>query len=49
MRAEVTQVEWDGALWRRSLNTAGRSDARGWQQLQNWPGRLAGRSGQRPW
>ena len=33
MRAEVTQVEWDGAMWRRSLNTAGRSDAGGWQQL----------------
>jgi len=27
MRAEVTQVGWDGAMWRRSLNTAGRSDA----------------------
>jgi hypothetical protein len=33
MRAEVTQVEWDGAMWRRSLNTAGRGDATGWQQL----------------
>jgi hypothetical protein len=33
MRAEVTQVEWDGAMWRRSINTAGRSEAGGWQQL----------------
>ena len=33
MKAEVTQVEWDGAMWRRSLNTAGRSDAGPWQQL----------------
>ena len=33
MKAEVTQVEWDGAMWRRSLNTAGRSDAGRWQQL----------------
>ena len=33
MRAEVTQVGWDGAMWRRSLNTAGRSEAGSWQQL----------------
>ncbi len=33
MKAEVTQVEWDGSMWRRSLNTAGRSDAAPWQQL----------------
>ena len=33
MKAEVTQVAWDGAMWRRSLNTAGRSDAGRWQQL----------------
>ena len=33
MRAEVTQVEWDGAMWRRSINTADRSDAGCWQQL----------------
>jgi len=30
---EVTQVESDGAMWRRMINTAGRSDAGGWQQL----------------
>ena len=33
MRAEVTQVGWDGAMWRRSLNTAGRSEAGRWPQL----------------
>lgn len=33
MRAEVTQVEWDGAMSRRSIDTAGRSEADGWQHL----------------
>jgi len=33
MRAEVTQVERDGAMWRRSFDTTGRSDAGSWQQL----------------
>ena len=30
---EVTQVESDGAMWRRMINTAGRSDAECWQRL----------------
>ena len=30
---EVTQVESDGAMWRRMINTAGRSEADRWQQL----------------
>ena len=29
----MTQVEWNGAMRRRSINTAGRSDTGGWQQL----------------
>ena len=30
---EVSQVESDGAMWRRMINTAGRSGAGCWQQL----------------
>ena len=33
MRVVVTQVEWDGAMWRRMIDTAGRSDAGHWQEL----------------
>jgi hypothetical protein len=33
MRVEVTQVEWDGAMWRRMIDTAGDGDAGRWQQL----------------
>jgi hypothetical protein len=33
MRVEVTQVEWDGAMWRRVIDTAGDDDAGRWQQL----------------
>ena len=33
MRVEVTQVEWDGAMRRRRLDTAGDGDAGRWQEL----------------
>ena len=33
MRVEVTQIEADGAMWRRIIDTADRSDAGRWQQL----------------
>lgn len=33
MRVEVTQIEADGAMRRRMMDTSGRSDAGLWQQL----------------
>jgi hypothetical protein len=33
MRVVVTQIESDGAMWRRMVETAGRSDAGLWQEL----------------
>jgi len=33
MRVVVTQIESDGTMWRRTVETAGRSDAGLWQQL----------------
>jgi hypothetical protein len=33
MRVEVTQVGWDGTMWRRMIDTTGRSDAGRWQEL----------------
>ena len=33
MRVVVTQIESDGTMWRRMLETAGRSDAALWQEL----------------
>jgi len=33
MRVEVSQIEGDGAMWRRMVDTAGHSDAGRWQQL----------------
>ncbi len=33
MRVEVTRIEWDGAMRRRVVNTAGRSDAHKWEEL----------------
>lgn len=33
MRVEVTQIEADGTMWRRMIDTAGRSDGGRWQQL----------------
>ena len=33
MRVVVTQIESDGAMWRRVVETAGRSDAGLWQEL----------------
>ena len=33
MRIEVTEVDWDGAMRRRKVDTAGHSDAGRWQQL----------------
>jgi hypothetical protein len=33
MRVIVTQIEPDGAMWRRMVETAGRSDAGLWQEL----------------
>jgi hypothetical protein len=32
-RVEVTQIDADGAMWRRTIDTPGHSDAGGWQQL----------------
>ncbi len=29
----VTQIEWDGSVLRRVLDTTGRSDARRWEEL----------------
>ena len=29
----MTQVGWDGTMWRRMIDTAGRSDAGRWQEL----------------
>jgi hypothetical protein len=33
MRVVVTQIESDGTMWRRMVETAGRSDAGLWQEL----------------
>ena len=33
MRVEVTEVEWDGAMRRRKIDTAGQGDAGRWQEL----------------
>jgi hypothetical protein len=33
MRVIVTQIESDGTMWRRMVETAGRSDAGLWQDL----------------
>ena len=33
MRVVVTQIEADGAMWRRMVETSGRSDAGLWQEL----------------
>ena len=33
IRVAVTQIEADGAMWRRIIDTADRSDAGRWQQL----------------
>jgi hypothetical protein len=33
MRVEVTEVEWDGAMRRRRIDTAGGGDAGRWQEL----------------
>lgn len=32
-RVEVTEVEWDGAMRRRKIDTAGHRDAWRWQEL----------------
>jgi hypothetical protein len=33
VRVVVTRVEWDGTMWRRMVDTAGRSDAIHWEVL----------------
>jgi hypothetical protein len=33
MRVVVTQIESDGTMWRRAVETAGRSEAGLWQEL----------------
>jgi hypothetical protein len=33
MRVEVTEVEWDGAMRRRKIDTADRGDTGYWQEL----------------
>jgi hypothetical protein len=33
MRVVVTQIDSDGTMWRRMVETAGRSDAGLWQEL----------------
>ena len=33
MRVEVTEVEWDGAMRRRKIDTAGHGDAGRWPEL----------------
>jgi hypothetical protein len=33
MRVVVTQIRWDGTMWRRLVDTAGRSDGRRWEEL----------------
>ncbi len=33
MRVVVTQVGWDGTMWRRMVDTAGRGDAGRWEEL----------------
>ena len=33
MSVEVTEVEWDGAMRRRKIDTAGHGDAWRWQEL----------------